>query len=53
MDVNWLIEITLPNKQTQVEEKQQYITKKISTTLGVNGSQNITLMKYYPFYPFD
>lgn len=53
MDVNWLIEITLPNKQTQIEEKQQYITKKISTTLGVNGSQNITLMKYYPFYPFD
>jgi hypothetical protein len=53
LDVNWLIEITLPNKQTQVEEKQQYITKKISTTLGVNGSQNITLMKYYPFYPFD
>ena len=53
LDVNWLVEITLPNKQTQVEEKQQYITKKISTTLGVNGSQNITLMKYYPFYPFD
>ena len=53
MDVNWLTEITLPNKQTQVEEKQQYITKKISTTLGVNGTQNITLMKYYPFYPFD
>ena len=53
MDVNWLTEITLPNKQTQREEKEQYITKKVSTTLGVNGSQNITLMKYYPFYPFD
>lgn len=53
LDVNWLVEITLPNKQTQVEEKQQYITKKISTTLGVNGTQNITLMKYYPFYPFN
>lgn len=53
MDVNWLVEITLPNKQTQVEEKEQYITKKINTTLGVNGTQNITLMKYYPFYPFD
>ena len=50
LDVNWLISITLPNKQGK-EELQQYITKKISTTLGVNGSQNITLMKYYPFYP--
>lgn len=53
LDVNWLIEITLPNKQTQIEEKQYYIIKKISTTLGVNGTQNITLMKYYPFYPFN
>ena len=53
MDVNWLIEITLPNKQTQVERKEQYITKKINTTLGINGTQNITLMKYYPFYPFN
>lgn len=50
LDVNWLVNITLPNKQGK-EELQQYITKKISTTLGVNGSQNITLMKYYPFYP--
>ena len=50
LDVNWLINITLPNKQG-TEELQQYITKKISTTLGVNGTQNITLMKYYPFYP--
>lgn len=53
LDVNWLIEITLPNKQTNIEEKQYYITKSISTTLGVSGVQNITLMKYYPFYPFD
>ena len=53
IDVNWLIEITLPNKQSTKEEKQLYITKKISTTLGVSGSQNITLMKYYPFYPFN
>ena len=29
-----------------------YIIKKISTTLGVNGTQTITCMKYYPFYPF-
>ena len=53
LDVNWLTEITLPNKQTQIEEKEYYIIKKISTTLGVSGTQNITLMKYYPFYPFD
>ena len=50
LDVNWLINITLPNKQGK-EEKQQYIIKKVSTTLGVNGTQNITMMKYYPFYP--
>lgn len=50
MDVNWLVSITLPNKQGK-EELQQYITKKVSTTLGVSGTQNITLMKYYPFYP--
>jgi hypothetical protein len=53
LDVNWLVEITLPNKQTQVEEKQQYMIKSINTTLGVSGNQTITLMKYYPFYPFD
>lgn len=50
MDVNWLVNISLPNKQG-TEEMQQYITKKVSTTLGVNGTQNITMMKYYPFYP--
>ena len=53
LDVNRLTEITLPNKQTQVEEKEYYIIKKINTTLGVNGTQNITMMKYYPFYPFN
>jgi len=53
LDVNWLIEITLPNKQTQVEQKEYYIIKKINTTLSTNGTQNITLMKYYPFYPFN
>ena len=51
LDVNWLVSITLPNKQGK-EELQKYIIKKISTTLGVNGTQNITMMKYYPFYPF-
>jgi hypothetical protein len=50
LDVNWLIEITLPNKQgTEVTE--QYLVKAINTTLGVSGTQKITLMKYYPLYP--
>lgn len=51
LDVNWVVEITLPNKQGN-EEKNLYITKKINTTLGVNGTQDITLMRYYPLYPF-
>lgn len=50
LDVNWVISITLPNKQGK-EETNLYITKKIDTTLGVNGTQNITLMRYYPLYP--
>ena len=50
LDVNWVVEITLPNKQGK-EEKNLYITKKINTTLGVNGTQDITLMRYYPLYP--
>ena len=50
LDVNWLIRITLPNKQgTPVTE--QYIIKKVNTTLGVSGTQSITAMKYYPAYP--
>ena len=47
LDVNWLVEITLPNET----EKEQYIIKSISTNLGVQGTQTITLMKYYPLYP--
>lgn len=49
LDVNWLIEITLPNKQG-TEEKIQYITKQINTTFDVNTTQQITAMRYYPFY---
>ena len=51
LDVNWLIRITLPNKQGE-STTEYYIIKKINTTLGVNGTQTITCMKYYPFYPF-
>lgn len=51
LDVNWLIRITLQNKQSE-SKTEYYIVKKINTTLGVNGTQTITCMKYYPFYPF-
>lgn len=50
LDVNWLIRITLPNKQG-TPATDYYIIKKINTTLGVSGTQTITCMKYYPFYP--
>lgn len=49
LDVNWLIEITLPNKYGS-EETLQYIIKSISTTFDVSSSQQITAMRYYPFY---
>lgn len=51
LDVNWLVEITLPNKNGE-NETNQYIIKSINTTLGVNGTQNISMMKYYPLYDF-
>ena len=51
LDVNWLVEITLPNKQG-IEETNKYMIKSVNTTLGASGTQSITLMKYYPFYPF-
>ena len=50
LDVNWVIEITLPNKQG-VEETNKYIIKKIDTTSSVSGAQTITMMRYYPLYP--
>ena len=48
-DVNWVIEITLPNKQG-TEETNKYIIKQINTTLGVEGRQTITAMRYYSYY---
>ena len=53
LDTNWLVTITLPNKQGNVKEEEKYIIKTINTTLGVNSSQTITMMKYYPLYDFD
>lgn len=49
LDVNWLIEITLPNKQG-TENAVQYIIKQVTTTFDVNATQQITAMRYYPFY---
>lgn len=50
LDTNWLVEITLPNKQG-IEKKEKYLIKSINTNLGKNGTQTISMMKYYPYYP--
>ena len=50
LDVNKVVEITLPNKYG-IEETNKYIVKQINTSYGVNDTQSITMMKYYPFYP--
>lgn len=47
LDTNWLIEITLPNKQGK-EEKALYLIKSINTSFGTNGNQTINCMRYYP-----
>ena len=52
LDVNWIVSITLPNKNGETETRL-YMTQSISTTLGVGGTQSITLARYYPFYPFN
>lgn len=51
LDVNWLVEITLPNKNG-TEEKQRYMIKSINTDFSVSGTQTISLMKYYSYYDF-
>lgn len=48
LDVNWLAEITLPNKYG-VEETNLYMIKNINTVMGVTGVQTIELMRYYPY----
>lgn len=49
LDVNWLIEITLPNKYG-IEEKELYMIKSINIGNGLGATQSITASKYYPFY---
>ena len=49
LDTNWLIEITLPNKQG-IEETNKYLIKSINTSFGMTDTQSINLMRYYPYY---
>lgn len=51
LDVNWLIEITLPNRYGE-ETKELYIIKSINIGSGANATQSVTLMKYYPYYDY-
>jgi hypothetical protein len=51
LDTNWLIEITLPNEQSGKEETAQYLIKSISTDGTMSGTQTVTLVRYYPYYP--
>ena len=55
LDVNWIVEITLPIKKqdgTEEEETRLYMIKSISTTLGTDATQTLSLVRYYPLYPF-
>lgn len=49
IDVNWLIEIKLPNKSGD-EELEKYMINSISINGGINGTMSVTLSKYYSFY---
>ena len=47
LDVNRLIGITLPNE----DRLSYWLIKQINTTISSEGTQSITAMRYYPFYP--
>ena len=47
LDVNWLINITLPTEN----EVKPFIIKEISISSGTTATQSITLVSYYDFYP--
>lgn len=49
LDVNWLVEITLPNKYG-TEEKEQYIIKSITINSGNGATMAVQMQKYYPYY---
>ena len=46
LDVNWLIDITLPTENTT----KRFITKEITISSGVTATMNLTLMSFYNFY---
>lgn len=46
LDVNWLIDITLPTEKTV----KRFITKEITISSGVTATASIQLMSYYDFY---
>jgi len=48
LDTNWLVEITLPTENDG--KPSQYLIKSITTDGGVDGTQTVNLMKYYPYY---
>lgn len=49
LDVNWLVEITLPNKYG-IEETEQYMIKSINMESGLGSTMSVNLVKYYPYY---
>jgi hypothetical protein len=49
LDVNWLVNITLPNKYGE-EETEQYMVKTININGGTGATQTITMSKYYSYY---
>lgn len=47
LDVNWLVNITLPTEN----EAKPFIIKEISISSGTTATQSVTLVSYYDFYP--
>ena len=47
LDVNWLVNITLPTEN----EVKPFIIKEISISSGATATQSVTLVSYYDFYP--
>lgn len=50
LDVNKLVSITLPHGDEEEPKTELYVIKSINTTLSVSGTQEVTLMRYYPLY---
>ena len=50
LDVNSIISISLPRKNSEEEESLKYIVTNINTTFGIGGNQTIKASRYYPLY---